>query len=513
MRLIMKQLTFETIMRIIADIVIVNISYFLALIVRLLWKIATDPSIPAQGQVIEAVYIYESTFWLVTLIALISYAASGLYSRARFYQARFKALVIFQAVSLAYLLFGFALYLALARGWLVQPPRLALFLSWLLTLSVMGGARLWANLWRRVVESEGPTVHKRMWDKRIHHILVIGGAGYIGSVLCRQLLKDGYSVRVLDALMYGRESLAELIDDLHFELVEGDSRDVSAVFRAMLGMDAVIHLGELVGDPVCALDERLTREINLTATRMVAEAARGCGVKRFIYASSCSVYGAGTEILDERSALTPVSLYAKAKIGSEQMLLGLNGSDFHPVILRLATVYGLSLRPRFDLVVNMMTAKAVCNHEITVFGGDQWRPFVHVEDVAWVIIRCLQAPLATVKGQILNVGSDKQNYTIAQVAELVQSLIPQASVMRRGEDTDRRDYHVSFAKIRRELGFEPRYSIEDGVREIQAAIMAGHIKDFQDKRYNNYQTLNNSVNHLSIRARHLTELYSLPEVM
>jgi nucleoside-diphosphate-sugar epimerase len=366
-----------------------------------------------------------------------------------------------------------------------------------------------AKLWHLVLTREALAMRSESkQDGRIHHVLVIGGAGYIGSMLCRELLRRGYSVRVLDALLYGQESLAELADHPRFQLVEGDSRDVSAVCRAMLDMDAVIHLGELVGDPACALDEKLTLEINLAATRMVAEAAQGCGVKRFVYASSCSVYGASDEVSDERSVLRPVSLYARAKIGAEQLLLGLNGADFHPVILRFATVYGLSPRPRFDLVVNLLTAKAVRDSEIPIFGGDQWRPFVHVADVAQAIICCLEAPLVSVKARVFNVGADEQNHTIAQVGALIQRTIPQAQLLKQEDTTDRRNYHVSFARIRRELGFTPQHTMEGAVREIAAALRSGRITEYQDKRYSNHKTLSDPGNLLSARSRHIPEFYA-----
>jgi nucleoside-diphosphate-sugar epimerase len=342
----------------------------------------------------------------------------------------------------------------------------------------------------------------------VHHVLVIGGGGYIGSVLCRRLLHQGYSVRVLDKLFYGQQSLAELTGHPRFELLEGDSRDVSAVCRAMTDMDAVVHLGELVGDPACALDEKLTVEINVAATRMVAEAARGCGVKRFVYASSCSVYGAGADILTERSALQPLSLYARAKIASEKMLLSVNGPDFHPVILRFATVYGLSPRPRFDLVVNLLTAKAVREGEITVMGGDQWRPFVHVADIAQAIMLCLAAPLAKVKGQVYNVGSDEQNYTINDLGALIQRLIPDSKLVTRETDVDRRDYRVSFTRIHRELGFRPSRTVEDGVLELAEALRTGVVGNYQDRRHSNYKTLSDPGNLLSIRSRHIIDLYT-----
>ena len=510
-----KYLTFEVLVRVAADVIIVNATYLAALVIRLLWEIATRPGISANVQLIEAVKIYKSTFWVLTLIGVAVYSLSGFYSRGRFYRGRFKVLAVFHAVSLSYVLFGFALYLSLAQGWLLQPPRLSLLLGWFLTVGTTAGARLWTTLWQRVLKHEAPALRRLDRDERIHHVLVIGGAGFIGSVLCRQLLRQGYSVRVLDTLLYGRESLADLLPNPNFELIEGDSRDVGTVFRAMLDMNAVVHLGELVGDPACALDEKLTREINLAATRMIAEAAQGCGAQRFIYSSSCSVYGASPEVSDERSELNPLSLYAWAKIACERVLLGLNGPDFHPVILRFATVYGLSPRPRFDLVVNLLTAKAARDGEITIFGGDQWRPFVHVADVAQAIIRGLEAPLANVKGGIFNVGSDEQNYTITQVGELVQRVIPQARLVTQPGDTDRRDYRVSFAKIQRELDFTPQYGVEDGVREIAVALRAGQIGNYQDKRHSNYKMLSDPNNQLSIRSRHINELYAapLPEVV
>ncbi len=345
-------------------------------------------------------------------------------------------------------------------------------------------------------------------DGKLHRVLVIGGAGYIGSMLCRQLLDRGYRVRVLDALLYGKESVAELMDHPRFEMIKGDSRDVTAVVRAMLEMDAVIHLGEIVGDPATALDEPLTLEINLAATRLVAEAAKGFGAQRFIYASSASVYGASSETLNEQSVLRPVSLYARTKIGAESALMALNGPDFHPVVLRFSAVYGLSHRPRFDLVINILTAKAVSDGAITIFGGDQWRPFVHVADVARAIVLCLEAPLESVQGQVFNVGSDQQNYTIDQVGELIHRLIPEAELVYQGGDTDKRDYHVSFAKIRRALGFEPQYTVQDGVREIEAALRDGRIKDYRNKLYSNYKTLSDPGNQIAIRARHITGLYA-----
>ncbi|HSJ53112.1 MAG TPA: NAD-dependent epimerase/dehydratase family protein, partial [Anaerolineae bacterium] len=502
-------LTLETLARVVADVALVNASYLAALIIRLLWRIGTLPDYSAHHGLQEAVQTYALTAWLLTLICLAAYGLSGFYSRGRYYAGRFKAVIILQAVSISYLLFGLAMYVYVTRRWPGDTPGLALVLAWFLTLVLTVGSRLWSVLWRQMIEREAP-VRRLEQDGRIHRVLVVGGAGYIGSVLCRQLLQQGYSVRVLDALLYGREPVAELLSHRRFELVQGDSRDIGDVFRAMLDVDAVVHLGELVGDLACALDERLTLEINLAATRMLAEAARGCGIKRFIYASSCSVYGAGSQVLDERSALNPVSLYARAKIGSEQALGDLARPSFRPVILRFATVYGLSPRPRFDLVVNLLTARAVCEGELTILGGGQWRPFVHVADVARAIVLCLEAPLALVEGQTFNVGSDEQNLTISQVGDLIQGLIPGARLSRREQDADQRDYHVSFGRIRRELGFLPAHTLSEGVREIEEALRTGQIGDYRDKRYSNYQLLSDPNQRSLVAARHINDLYAAP---
>jgi nucleoside-diphosphate-sugar epimerase len=505
-----RYLTLETLVRVVADAAIVGASYLVALVFRLLWRIGTVPDFSAPNGLLEMGQTYSLTAWLLVLISVTVYALSGFYSRGRFYASRFKAITILQAVSISYLLFGLVMYLYVTRRWPGETPGVALLVAWFLTLALTAGARLWSVLWRRVMKREAPALRRLEQNGRVDHVLVVGGAGYIGSVLCRQLLQEGHSVRVLDSLLYGEEPVAELLGHRRFELIKGDSRDIGDVFRAMLDMDAVVHLGELVGDPACALDEKLTLEINLAATRMLAEAARGYGIKRFIYASSCSVYGAGSEILDERSALNPVSLYARAKIGSEQALGELAGPDFHPVILRFATVYGLSPRPRFDLVVNLLSARAAVEGEITVFGGQQWRPFVHVADVARAMVLCLEAPLALVEGQTFNVGSDEQNMTIAQVGDLIQGLIPGTRLLRREQDADQRDYHVSFARIRGELGFLPAHTLSEGVREIEAALRRGLIADYRDKRYSNYQFLSDPNQRSLVAARHINDLYAAP---
>jgi nucleoside-diphosphate-sugar epimerase len=253
----------------------------------------------------------------------------------------------------------------------------------------------------------------------------------------------------------------------------------------MRDVDAVIHLGGIVGDPACAIDEELTIDINLMATRMIAEVAKGSGVGHFIFASTCSVYGASDEMLDERSELNPVSLYARSKIASEKVLQKMADERFAPVILRFGTIYGLSGRMRFDLVINLLTAKAVIDQEITIYGGDQWRPFLHVEDAARSLSLVLDAPQDLVRNQIFNVGSNEQNYTIREIGEMIQQVVPSARLVHKGNDLDRRNYWVSFNKIRNTLGFTPKWTVEQGIEQVLQAIQSGKVGDYRDAMYSN----------------------------
>ena len=330
----------------------------------------------------------------------------------------------------------------------------------------------------------------------------------IGSVLCRQLLERGYHVRVLDALLYGDEGVESLYANPRFEFVHGDIRDIEVVSSVMRDMDAIVHLGEIVGDPATGIDEEFAREINIAATHMVAQVARGYGIQRFIYASSCSVYGADDELLDERSALNPVSIYARAKRDAESILLELDDSDFHPTILRFGTVYGLSPRQRFDLVINLLAAKAVVDGEIGIFGGEQWRPFVHVSDVARAILLVLEAPLANVKREIFNVGSDDQNYRIEQLGEIICESIAGTRMTLRSTDTDKRNYRVSFAKLREQLGFDPQVAVREGVAEVEQAIRSGALGHYAERKYSNHKTLSDANGALGIARAPSAELRS-----
>jgi len=481
------KLTRDELLRILADVIIVNISFLLALMLRYLWEVGFEGKMDVAHSILSSYLLtYLRGFWFLTIVSIIIFYSSGFYTYGRAYRSKYKILIILQAVSIGYAIFGAYGYFT---GEYLPLPRGAYFLSYGITLINMNLARFWSELWRKVVNKEKEFFIEAPENRKIQNILVIGGAGYIGSALLIKLLDHGFRVRLLDLLLFGEEPIQEVKEHSHLEIVRADFRQVDKVVEAMRNMDAVIHLGAIVGDPACALDEDLTIDVNLMATKMIAEVAKGNGVERFIFASTCSVYGASDQVLDERSVLNPVSLYARSKIASERVLIKMADSRFFPVILRFSTIYGLSGRTRFDLVVNLLTAKAIVDGKITIFGGNQWRPFVHVNDAALAIFRTLEAPLELVRGEIFNVGSDEQNYTIQQIGELIHKIILNAKIVNMGSDTDARNYKVSFRKIRKNLHFIPHWSVEKGIKQVEEAIRSGKVRDYRDAQFSNVKFL------------------------
>lgn len=324
----------------------------------------------------------------------------------------------------------------------------------------------------------------------VRKVLIIGGAGYLGSVLCRKLLNKGYKVRVLDLLMFGEEPILEIKDNPNFELIHGDIRDISTLTHALDGVDAVIHLAAIVGDPASRKQPIDTIETNYLATMNLAHACKYHQINRLIFASTCSVYGLGNGKLDENSKLNPVSLYARSKIESEKGILSLVDENFSPTIFRMGTLYGLSPRMRFDLVVNVFGMNASTEKKITVFGGDQWRPLLNVEDAAEAYIKCLEAPIEKIKGEIFNVGSDEQNYQIKDLVNFVKAVLTETEVITTDKEIvqgqmDKRDYNVSFDKIKSLLGFEVKHSVKQSILDIHNAIISGRIKNVKDSKYYN----------------------------
>ncbi len=326
----------------------------------------------------------------------------------------------------------------------------------------------------------------------VRRVLVTGGAGFIGSHLTRMLLERGYHVRVLDRFDYGRAGI-EGLHDPHLEVVQGDicsSRDVS---RALRDVHGVLALAAIVGDPACNLDPEETINLNYTATKVLIEACNFYGVRRLVFASSCSVYGASNhDLLTERSRLNPVSLYARTRVLSENLLFDRAG-DVEPVVLRLATVFGLSPRMRFDLVVNTLTVKGVVDGKIPIQGGNQWRPNVHCRDAARAFIAALEAPAGRVAGEVFNVGGDALNHRIADLGEMVARIIPGVEIVRQPDVADPRDYRVGFEKIRTVLAFEPEFTVAEGIREVAAAVQSqAALRAYQDPAFHNVHALRQS---------------------
>ncbi|HXH51023.1 MAG TPA: SDR family oxidoreductase [Terriglobia bacterium] len=324
----------------------------------------------------------------------------------------------------------------------------------------------------------------------VKNVLVVGGAGYIGAILVRRLLAEGFKVRVLDSLLFGGSSLAALRDHRRFELQRGDFRYVDSIVKAVQGIDSVIHLGAIVGDPACKLDSSLTLETNLEATTMIKSVCQGAGIERFLFASTCSVYGATPDTLDEKSTPGPISLYACTKLDSERVILATRTLGFVPTVLRIGTAFGWSpFRPRFDLAVNLMTARALAERQITVFNQTQWRPFIHVDDIARAFVAVLKAPISSVAYEIFNVGSNRMNATLGDVAAMVSSLIPGTEVRHVENTPDFRNYRVCFDKISTRLGFSCLHSIQAGMLELKKAIEDGLVPNYRDPKYSNEASL------------------------
>jgi nucleoside-diphosphate-sugar epimerase len=318
-------------------------------------------------------------------------------------------------------------------------------------------------------------------------VLVTGGAGYVGSIVVDELLGHGFHVRVLDSLAHGSvPSLLLPWGDPKFEFVRGDVRDDDLRPRALEGVDSVVHLAAVVGDPACARQPDLAREVNLEATKALLEDARRAGVGRFVFASTCSNYGKidGDRHADEDFELRPVSLYAETKVAAEREVLSMNGS-LAPTCLRFATVYGTSPRMRFDLTVNEFTCDLAVKNELVVFGEQFWRPYVHVRDAARAIVGVLVAPLSTVRQEVYNVGDTQENYRKLDIVAILRERFPDAAIEFVHKDEDPRDYRVSFEKFSRQIGFKANRSVTQGVDEILALVRSGLLDDPYAPTYRN----------------------------
>ncbi len=318
-------------------------------------------------------------------------------------------------------------------------------------------------------------------------ILVTGGAGFIGSVLTQHLLDGGHGVRVLDNLMYGGGPLLSFWRRDDVKLVIGDLCDSDARSRALEGVDSVVHLAGIVGDPASKRDPELGWRVNFDATRDLIDDAVAAGVKRFVFASTCSNYGvsAPDALVDEESTLNPISSYAEAKVKSEQMLMDAAKKGLDPIVLRLSTVYGVSPRMRFDLLVNDFTREAFARKKIVIYGEQFWRPHIHVFDVARAMRHVLELPEDPGRPRVFNVGEESENYQKEALANVIVEEVPGTELEFVKRDEDPRSYRVAFKRIKEYLGYETTMTIRDGTREILRLLEDGLVVDYDDKKYVN----------------------------
>jgi nucleoside-diphosphate-sugar epimerase len=323
----------------------------------------------------------------------------------------------------------------------------------------------------------------------IKRVLVTGGAGYIGSVLVRILLSRGYSVRVIDSLKFGGDALFDVAQNPDFEFIKGDIRNSEDVERALQGMDAVAHLAAIVGDPACSKFPDEAREVNWDASVSLFDKAEKAGIKRFVFASTCSNYGKMADpdsYVNENSELRPVSLYAELKVKFENFILkDRKNAKMCATALRFSTVYGFSPRIRFDLTVNEFTRNVCLKGEQEIWGPQFNRPYCHVDDLARSVVLALEAKEEKVKANVFNVGDTTENYSKRMLMEEIQKQIPAAKAIYVERTEDPRDYRVNCDKIKSDLGFTITKKVPDGIREIIKLMDSGMITDAYSQKFRN----------------------------
>ena len=344
----------------------------------------------------------------------------------------------------------------------------------------------------QVREIEDTLLHK-VDSEKSKNILVTGGAGYIGIHLVQMLLDDDYNVTILDNFTFGKSSINHIINHPKLTIIEGDVANIKDLVKAVKNNRYVIALAAIVGDPASSIDAEETLNLNYESSKILTEICNFYEVEKLVFASSCSVYGASTSgYLTEDSPLNPVSLYARTRIYSENYILD-NSKITSPTILRLSTVFGFSPRMRYDLVVNTLLIRALKDKKFSVFGGDQWRPFVHCYDVARAFKLAIESDRKATHKQIFNVGSNDMNFTIDQIGDKVSAKFPHAKYNTVDEDVDKRNYKVSFDKITTKLGFKKKYDIEMGLNEMIEKINEDDsLLDYEDKIYSNFSQLKDS---------------------
>tara|TARA_B100000029_G_scaffold514802_1_gene619057 strand:+ start:554 stop:1576 length:1023 start_codon:yes stop_codon:yes gene_type:complete len=327
-------------------------------------------------------------------------------------------------------------------------------------------------------------------------VLVTGGAGYVGSVLTRKLVEKNYDVKVVDSLVFGDDGILSLIKNKKIEFYNIDIRNTLELDKIIKNIDCVIHLAAIVGEPLCKKIPEAAKQINELATKNLVNICKKNQVKRFVFASTCSNYGSSSQIVDESSNVNPLSLYSECKINSEKFILEKNNEDFQTCILRFATAHGLSPRMRFDLLVQEFLRDAYVDKKISIFGQDYWRPLIHVNDMADACMSVLNAPSELISGEIFNVGSSTENYTKNQLAQIIQKFLPDSKIEIINSKNDPRNYRVSFEKIKNNLNFQPKKSVEESVKEILTKIKSNELNP-RDSEFSNISKLTEKIESLS----------------
>ena len=329
-----------------------------------------------------------------------------------------------------------------------------------------------------------------------HHVLITGGAGYIGSFLTSELLRANYQVTILDSLLFGGESLIPFLHHPNFHFVKADVTDPRAIKDSLKDNwqkpNAIVHLAAIVGFPACqAVGKQVAWRYNVEATQKVFEQASDLGVERFVFASTYSNYGlsADGKPVTEESPLNPQSIYAETKIAAEEFLLAQKDPSCAPLLFRFATLYGMSPRTRFDLIVNQFVLEAFTKRSLIIYQRGYSRSFVHIQDVVRGIMMGLEAERSTIRGEVFNLGTDNGNYSKDDIVGLVLKRMPETVVEYKDLTFggDMRDITVSFAKIKRVLGFETKLDVDDGIRDLLFALKSGLIKNPTDEKYRNAQ--------------------------
>ena len=484
----MKSKSYSSLIFFILDIVLIIIAAYVSFLLRF------DGLIPA---------IKLNSLLNFTILAVLSNPAIfylfNLYKKSWAFVSLTDLPIIIKGVGVSGLFLGTILYISRDSFLFLEFPRSVVFIYIIILFFLISGLRFSKRIYWQMIKGEQglskpesqtalPLTSKEVNGYRPKNILITGGAGYIGSVLSRMLLDKGYKVKVVDKLLFGDNSIRDLYGNPNFHFIEGDVLDPELMARSLTDVDAVVHLAAVVGEPACVSRKDLALKTNYLGPVYLARLCKSMGIRRFIQASTCSTYGQQEkkDAVPETAKLFPVDFYGETKIYAERELMKLMDPNFNPTILRFSTVYGLSPRMRFDLVVNILTKKALKEREISIFGGNQWRPLIHVSDISRAISKVLESPISKVGNQVFNVGGNTENYLVSQVGEIVKECIPNIKVETIEGVEDKRSYKVSFDKIERELDFHVNKRVKDGVMEIKEALESGRFQDLESKNYHNH---------------------------